>query len=550
LNLAALLLIVPLLTCALLSHAHAGDEQLVSDQIRIRLRVVPVQPDTTVQGVYLAAPRDLASLYLARDYAPVWSRGGQLQPRAGSLLTAIQAAGREGLDPHNYHADKIGSIIDQVLRGDSDAQLRAEADLILTDALLGYAGDLRQGRLRGHPLRKGMAAESTDLDHHSFLTMVLSDGVETSLSSLAPKSPAYARLRETLLYFRELNETETAFSIPDHSLEQGDTGAAVASLRRRLSFLGDLHGAHGDEETFDEMLQQAVLRFQVRHGLEADGVVGPKTNAALAVPMAERVAQIEYNMERLRWLPQTPDPRYIVVNIAGFTLEVIERGEPVLKLRAIVGKSSQQTPIFSSSVTSIVLNPYWNVPYSIATKEILPRLRREPDYLEREQLRILKREGSGTIEVDPATVDWNTVSRSNFPYLLRQDPGPDNSLGQVKFFLPNPYSVFIHDTPAKSLFNHAARAFSHGCVRLEKPFELATYLLADQPEWTGHGMGIAAMLDQANDKWVNPTEPIPIHMVYWTAWVDSKDTVNFRRDIYRRDQHLSLALESLSLLQL
>ena len=539
LNFSGRFLLAFLFCCSLPSNGYANGDAALENIIRGQLELVSTRPDSMVHGEYLSALEDLVSLYNARSFAAVWSRDGRLQPQSGELLSVIQGASREGLDPHDYHVESLEILIDQV-RHKPDPQSLAESDLILTDALLTYSKDLQQGRLR-----KGNNLEAVNADMRSLLTSVFSDGVGLSLSLFGPASPAYARLREALQHYRLLSEREILFSIPGSTLKKGDAGVAVAALRRRLTFLGDLHGESGGNEPFDETIEQALLRFQGRHGLQADGIVGPETRAALAVPMTKRVSQIEYNLERWRWLPHTLGSRYITVNIAGFTLEVTDRTEPVLRMRVIVGKPSQQTPVFSSTVTSLVLNPYWNIPHSIATREILSQLRSNPGYLEQNNIRLLQVRNIGTIEIDPDTINWHDVSGSNFPYRLRQDPGPGNALGRIKFFLPNPYSVFIHDTPAKSLFSRAIRDFSHGCVRLEKPFELALFLLKNQPEWAGQLN--TAILAPAHNRRVDLSQPIPIHMVYRTAWVDLQGIVNFRRDIYRRDQRLALALEGMSL---
>lgn len=279
-----------------------------------------------------------------------------------------------------------------------------------------------------------------------------------------------------------------------------------------------------------------MRRFQQRHGLQADGSVGEATLAALNVPVEERIRQIEANMERWRWLPRQLEPRYILVNMAGYELQVIEAEQTVLNMRVIVGRDYRQTPVFTSAMTSLVLNPHWYVPRSIFRDDILPRLRRDPEYLERLGMRLFSSLNGNGSEVDAAGVDWAAVDGNSFPYILRQGPGPHNALGRVKFLLPNRYGIFLHDTPDRALFSQPARAFSSGCIRLEDPIELARYVLADEERWSR--AGLEAAVAQGRPLGLTLPEPIPVYLVYWTAWVDEAGVLQLRDDIYGRDRRL------------
>ena len=253
--------------------------------------------------------------------------------------------------------------------------------------------------------------------------------------------------------------------------------------------------------------------------------------------------QIELNMERWRWLPQTLGERYILVNIANFALDVVERGRSVLAMRVVVGKPARRTPFFSAEMTYLVLNPHWYVPPTIAIQDKLPLIRRDPGYVSRQNFKLFRHGEGGVTRVDPRSVDWSSVSARNFPYQLRQDPGPRNALGRVKFMLPNPYHVYLHDTPARELFAKTERAFSSGCIRLESPMELAEYLLKDDPQWPRQK--IVASSQRGTEQVIQLPTSIPVHLLYWSAWTNEHGVVHFRKDIYDRDKVLDKALMEL-----
>jgi len=278
----------------------------------------------------------------------------------------------------------------------------------------------------------------------------------------------------------------------------------------------------------------------MRHGLDVDGVVGSATLDALNVPVEKRVRQLIVNMERWRWLPQDLGKRYILVNIADFELDVVENSQPLMTMRVIVGRDYRRTPVFSDNMTYLVLSPYWHVPTAIAVQDILPKIQQEPGYLAKQNIRVFRGWGAETREIDPRTVNWSHVTAANFSYRLRQEPGPMNALGRVKFMFPNKFNVYLHDTPAQELFAKPERTFSSGCIRIEKPIELAEYLLQSDAKWTREK--ILAVADKRIEQTVRLPEPMPIHLLYWTAWADEDRTVQFRADVYARDGKLYEAL--------
>ncbi len=287
-----------------------------------------------------------------------------------------------------------------------------------------------------------------------------------------------------------------------------------------------------DPYYFDSTLLKYLVQFQNEFGLEPDSVVGPKTIAALDRPITDYIDQIKLNLDRWRWLPRDHPPTYIVVNIAGFYLDVFEDDTIALTKKVMVGNVRTKTPVFGDMIQYLELNPYWTVPYSIATREMLPKIKKDPGYLSRNNYKLLKNGKS----VDPYSVDWSTIKRSGFPYVIRQNPNKKNALGIVKFMFPNRYNVYLHDTPSKHLFVEYSRAFSHGCIRLEKPVELAEYLLKDNSKWTPQK--IEQTLKRGKNKRIDLKTPLPIYLTYFTTWVDKEGTLQFQKDVYRRDKKL------------
>lgn len=340
-------------------------------------------------------------------------------------------------------------------------------------------------------------------------------------------------LSKSFLYYQQLAAEGGWPQVPvGPTLREGDQSERIYSLRERLVASNDLAASESSGGHFDTILKQAVQKFQSRHGLTVDGVVGPKTLAELNVPIEDRVSQLSASLQRCQPLPQILENRHILVNIADFSLKLFENGKLVLSMPVIVGKSYRQTPVFSGRVDTLVINPSWNVPNSIATQDILPKVQKNIGYLRQMNFRVL-RSWKAKTEIDPATIDWKNFSSSRFPYQLRQDPGPSNALGRVKFLFPNPYDVYMHDTPARELFRKNSRTFSSGCIRLAKPLDLAIYLLQGKPLGSLDALNEAIVSGETRS--VSIPSPIAVHIVYMTAWVDHEGIVQFRPDIYNRN---------------
>jgi len=307
-------------------------------------------------------------------------------------------------------------------------------------------------------------------------------------------------------------------------------------LQQVLLTMGDLEGPAEQEDRYDRATVAAVKKFQARHGLVNDGVVGRKTLAELNVPVEERIRQIELNLERWRWMPKDFGKRHLRVNVADFSLVVMEEGTTALKMPVIVGTQYRKTPVLSAQMTYLEFAPYWTVPPTILREDKLPLIKRDPGYLAERHLRIVSRSGDGSV-IDPDEINWQEVDADSFPGLLRMDPGPWNPLGRVKFMFPNRYDVYLHDTNETSLFHNPVRPFSSGCIRIERPQDLASYLLQGDLGKTR----IEALLSATVPEKV-PIEPFPVHIQYWTAWVEPDGTVHFRPDVYFRDADLEVAL--------
>jgi L,D-transpeptidase YcbB len=497
---------------------------------------------TFVRGERIFSAVLVESFYKGRNYRPAWSRDGHLA-QADTLITAVEEAYGDGLTPDYYHLGLIKSLVDRTEKKLSAPLHAADLDILLTDAFITLGCHLSGGCVNPVTIESEWFTKRMDVDVSSVLERALKrKKIGEALLRLRPEQGSYTRLRQVLGQYRErAAKGEWPRVSGGPALKKDSTSYRVSELRRRLAASGDLETDEAKAgNLFDEKLEQSVTSFQKRHGLKDDGVVGPVTLKALNVSLKQRIRQIELNMERLRWVLGNMEQRCIVVNIADFKLNVIENGSSVLSMKVVVGKPYQRTPVFTAKMTHLVINPAWNIPESIARDEILEKIKEDPRYLPQENIKVLKGWGAREKEVDPETINWSKITPDKLIYKFRQEPGPSNPLGGIKFMLPNKFDVYLHDTASKRLFSENVRTFSHGCTRIEKPIELGEYLLRDAPGWTRERL--LDSIEAGTQQKVLIPKPLNVHFLYLTAWVDSGGTVQFRNDIYGRDRVLDEAL--------
>jgi murein L,D-transpeptidase YcbB/YkuD len=414
-------------------------------------------------------------------------------------------------------------------------------EMLMTDAFFAYAKDILTGRLKPRMVVEDGREGKVPMELTGFLMRMLRVGwIKDSLESLSPKNPEYQRLKKALARYM-LSAKYGGWKSITTQMKQGDYGSGVVALRRRLEASGDLTAMHTsrDEKLFDATVTGAVKRFQRRYGLNPDGMVGPLTLKTLNIPVENRIRAIELNMERLRWLPGDLDT-YVLVNLANFTLKMVKKGETAGGMKVIIGKQFKSTPTFGSSMTSIELNPAWNIPDSITREDLYPRFSNSPSYLAEHDIKILKGWDSSEEVVDSNDIDIEDILDSRKGLRLRQSPGGSNPLGRVKFLMPNRFEIYLHDTPAEYLFEKEVRTFSHGCIRVEKPVDLAAFVMGSSPRWTRNKL--LAAIKTGDHYALNLPESVNILVVYLTAWADEQGNTMFRNDVYGRDAELDAAL--------
>lgn len=491
------------------------------------------------------------AFYERRDFEPAWIDGNDPRRDVGELIAAIQASAEEGLDPDLYNARLLEARWRQARSGfiarkgfyPSEA---GSFDVWFTYLYMKYASDLADGLSDLAHADPAWRIEPEKFDPAAHLEGALErKAVGRSLNALAPDNPQYRALRDALASYRAQAAAGGWPAVPRRlTLKPRARGPHVGLLARRLAASGDYSGpaaAPGQPAVYGPELQEAVRRFQRRHGLHEDGVVGPAVAAELNVPVEKRIAQIALNLERWRWLPRSLGDRYVMVNIPEYRLEVWEGSRVSLEMRVVVGHQDTPTPIFNDEMTHLVFSPYWNVPPGIAEGETLPEILKDPGFLARNNMEVLD---AGGRVIDPLAMDLSDPTI----YRFRQRPGSGNSLGLVKFMFPNEFNVYLHDTPAGSLFARVTRSFSHGCVRLEQPAALAAYVLADRPEWTPER--IREAMQAGEERTVKLRRPLPVYLGYFTARASADGLVQFRRDVYGIDrQQTTLLADRLSRLR-
>ena len=467
----------------------------------------------------------LKQFYLNRSFEPVWKSTSITQ-----LLSEIQKADMEGLTPSDYHLE---TLLTESSGQFKSALSKADRDLLLTDAFLLYTSHLLSGKVNPQTINAEWHVARREGDPVALLEQAISSGnITKTIQETMPKHSVYQSLKKALETYNTI-EVNTWPIIPDGpTIKKGMEDERIPKIRERLFVLGDLNDMSTNNLLlYDEKLYAAVQQFQARHGLENEGNIGVRTIASLNVTVENRINQIKANMERWRWLSQEFGDYYIEVNIANFELKVFKNGKMERSHKVITGKPYRKTPVFSSKMQYLVFNPTWTIPPGILNADVLPGVRKDVSYLEKKKLTVLDNQGN---PVNTLEIDWNNKEVENYTYC--QPPGPDNALGAVKLMFPNKFHVYLHDTPAKELFEKTERAFSSGCIRVHEALSFAEYLLNDPVNWSKEKIDKVVATNKSQT--VQLKEQPNVHLLYWTAWTNTNNIVQFRHDVYDRDKLL------------
>lgn len=533
---------------AILALASMGAPQ-AQDVASLEVTPVVIAPPKTalartiksgLSEAYYGARRDTVAytegqklyfLYGERYFEPIWlseAAGGKVtfSPAAEKIIALFRNAESEGLRPQDY----ITSDIDLTRANSGDPAALSQLETAFSAAVLRYADHLHNGRIKPQSVSELLDIKPKSIDTAALLErLAKSQDPGPILAELEPKHPEFLALKAALSTFDQTSADRPTPIAEGPVLRPGNSDQRVSSIRARLELPAS------SDLVYDTALVDAVKIFQGRQGLEVDGIIGPATVAALNGGAATRREDILANMERWRWMPSDLGAFNVFVNIPEFRLAITRDGQEEYTTRVVVGTTKNQTPVFSDNIRHVVVNPYWNVPTSIVRGEIAPAVLRNPGYVDSKNMDLLY---NGT-PVSPWQVNWSQVSTTNFPFRVRQRPGPGNSLGQVKFLFPNKHDVYLHDTPSKGLFSRSYRAFSHGCVRVEDPFAFADALMANEPNISR--ASLEAMFGP-NERWVNPQTRIPVHLAYFTLRADADGTIRSYGDVYGHNEKLIAAM--------
>ena len=516
-------LLYPFLAVILVSCASTRKPHEVTPPLQ---EIVSGKP---VPNVEPAVWSDVRAFYTQREHAPAWVDNRRPTDRAVDAIALLNTARQHGYDPEDYGAPELLAISQEVEKIDKGSPERlkkvAEFDAKLTAGLLAFGRDVAIGRFTSPKWK----AQRKAPDYVAALAKAADGDVKTWVEVMRPPHKEYEALQEALDALHGQKEKGGWVTVPAES-KPGASGPAVAALRQRLAVSGQFKGDPAASENYDADVEAAVKSFQELHSIKATGIADKHTLAIMNVPLDDRIRQVALNLQRWRWMPDDLGDRHFMVNVPYFHLIAREQGKPVMDIRVVVGKVGNNTPLFSDEMESVVFSPYWNIPDSIKQGETLPAIARDPNYLARQNIEIVRTSGE---KVDTTDVDWsNPEALKGFAF--RQRPGARNALGHVKFLFPNSHSVYLHDTPADNLFGKPTRAFSHGCVRVEEPEQLAKYVLRDYSEWDEAAIGRA--MHSGVERHVKLREKIPVHIVYFTSWVDENGGLHFQPDIYEYDQ--------------
>jgi murein L,D-transpeptidase YcbB/YkuD len=531
---------------------HTQESAALADVEReiLRERAESIRAGDTqrILGTAIAARNVIASFYDRREFTRAWTD----PEKSAQLLRAIRAIEEDGLNPEDYlltPLEKMHAQIDS-MGAASPPDVLVDGDILQTEALtrLGYHVLFGKVDFSAFDPVWNFGRTIHDLDPPAALQNVIdSPDLVAAIEREKPDHPAYLNLKRALAQYRALQKEGGWGRIPSgDNLELGSVDLRVPAIRARLAVTGDTAApasapasiADSSADLFDEALESGVKSFQTRHGLQADGVIGARTLEEMNIPIEERIDQIRLNLERARWLLHDIGEEFVIVNVAGYRLYLVRDGKVAWTTRVQVGKTARKTPVFRSEMTYLVFNPTWTVPPLLLREDILPQQRRDRGTLKRMKIRVIDSKGR---TVNPSTIDWSRSWGRSFPYTLRQDPGPNNSLGRVKFMFPNEFAVYLHDTPHPELFDKEERAFSSGCIRVEDPLHLADLLLEHEADWSRERIDEVIASEKTTS--VTLEKPIPVLLSYWTVWV-TDGGLQFRRDLYGRDASVLAGLDA------
>lgn len=473
--------------------------------------------------------------YRAHEYKRAWLNKRRPDKMFDAFVKEVQESAKYGFEPDDYHIDELQEAVDALY----DDRKRTSADISnldirVTASFFLFTTHLLEGRIRVPGAQEFLweKGEPLENDIALLLKMESASDLRKELDDLHPHHPQYERLQKALERYRALAEQDTISAISTKiKLKPGESHNDIPKVRRKIELMDTKVAESPSPTRYDEALVKAVRQFQERHGLKPDGILDAKTAVLLNVPIKQKAEVIALNLERLRWYPQIKgDKEEIVINVPEFMLRVYRNNREKMKMRVVLGAEYTPTPVFHDTLKYIVFSPTWIVPKSIFETEFLPRLQEDSFHFSTERYKFYKKGR----EIDPTEEDWMDEELDTSGYRIVENPGEANSLGKVKFIMPNDHSIYLHDTPADHLFEREERAYSHGCIRLEEPMELAKYLLRDQNEWGEKK--IRQAMEKGEPVQVNLEKIYPVYIVYRTAWVDDNDQVYFFKDIYGHDQ--------------
>ncbi len=510
--------IISLLSIIIITTSGFSQTQTATELVKNKIETGIDAKAISADGIILYAQDILPAFYVANNYSLAWDN----EQNRIDLIESLENSFKEGLIPDDYHLEKIKKLFSET-KSNANPDKVADLDLLMTDAVLLYATNLIIGKVDQSKIVEGWDVPPNKLPKNDGISLnkaLNSNDIAEALNNLKPGNFMYVHMRNGLKRYREIAMKGGWPQVPNGNvLKLNVIDARVLLLRKYLIITGDLSASTNSENdsVFDMNVENAVKQFQFRHNLNEDGVVGKGTLEMINIPIEKRIDELRINMERARWVFHHLPEDFMVVNIAGYNVRRLTDDSIVFYSKVIVGKHFHETPIFKGKLSYIVINPTWTLPYSITIKETLPKLQKNPNYLTEKNMIIMDRTGK---EIDPSTINFNTLSKNNFPYTVRQKAGPHNALGQVKFIFPNQYAVYLHDTPVRSLFSREERAFSHGCIRLDKKWELLMNLMDDPEVWNMNK--INEIVASGKTTRVNLKSPIEILLLYWTAGADKK----------------------------